>query len=114
MARGPRCRLFIVLVALVLMAGCSSSGSADPARTNSPSSATDAQERSQPSGSWRRIAAAPVQPTGGMAAAWTGRLLVAWGGQASDGHEAAANGAAYDPTADRWDVLPPAPIAGRF
>lgn len=49
-----------------------------------------------------------------MAAAWTGRLLVAWGGQAADGHEATANGAAYDPAADRWDVLPPAPIAGRF
>jgi hypothetical protein len=49
-----------------------------------------------------------------MAAAWTGRLLVAWGGQAADGHEATANGAAYDPAADRWDLLPPAPIAGRF
>ncbi|HKY77398.1 MAG TPA: hypothetical protein VJS45_14720 [Acidimicrobiia bacterium] len=45
---------------------------------------------------------------------WTGRLLVAWGGQAADGHEASANGAAYDPAADRWDVLPPAPITGRF
>ena len=48
-----------------------------------------------------------------MAAAWTGRQLVVWGGQA-DGHEPAADGAAYDPAADRWEVLPAAPIAGRF
>lgn len=66
------------------------------------------------SGSWRRIAEAPVPPTGGMAAAWTGRELVAWGGQAGDGHEAAADGAAYDPAMDRWEVLPVSPIAGRF
>ena len=39
---------------------------------------------------------------------------MAWGGQAADGHEAMADGAAYEPVADRWDVLPPAPIAGRF
>ena len=52
---------------------------------------------------------------GGMAAAWTGRQLVVWGGQAPGGNwQAAAAGAAYDPAADRWEVLPPAPIAARF
>jgi hypothetical protein len=49
-----------------------------------------------------------------MAAVWTGRLLVAWGGQAADGHQAAGEGAAYDPAADRWEALPPAPIPARF
>ena len=49
-----------------------------------------------------------------MAAAWTGRKLVVWGGQAGDVHEAAADGAAYDPAMDRWEVLPASPIAGRF
>ena len=49
-----------------------------------------------------------------MAAAWTGRQLVVWGGQAGDGHEAAADGAAYDPALDRWELLLAAPIAGRF
>ena len=68
----------------------------------------------QEPGSWRRIAAPPIPPAGGMAAAWTGRQLVVWGGQAADGHQPAAEGAAYDPAADRWEVLPPAPIAGRF
>jgi hypothetical protein len=54
-----------------------------------------------------------------MATAWTGTLLVAWGGQAPGGSpsgdgRAAAAGAAYDPASDRWQVLPPAPLAGRF
>jgi N-acetylneuraminic acid mutarotase len=49
-----------------------------------------------------------------MAAAWTGRQLVVWGGQAGDGHQAAADGAAYDPAMDRWEELPASPIAGRF
>ena len=31
-------------------------------------------------GAWRRIAEAPIPPAGGMAAAWTGRQLVVWGG----------------------------------
>jgi N-acetylneuraminic acid mutarotase len=49
-----------------------------------------------------------------MASAWTGQLLVVWGGQRADGHEPARDGAAYDPAADRWEELPPAPIAARF
>jgi hypothetical protein len=50
-----------------------------------------------------------------MAAAWTGRQLVVWGGQAGDGtRQASAAGAAYEPAADRWEVLPPAPVAGRL
>ena len=65
-------------------------------------------------GSWRRIATPPIPPAGGMAAAWTGRQLVVWGGQAADGQEPAGDGAAYDPAADRWEELPPAPIAARF
>jgi N-acetylneuraminic acid mutarotase len=48
-----------------------------------------------------------------MSAVWTGRQLVVWGGQA-DGHEPVAAGAAFDPSADRWEVLPAAPIAARF
>ena len=49
-----------------------------------------------------------------MAAAWAGGQLVVWGGQTADGHQPADGGAAYDLLADRWEVLPPAPIASRF
>jgi hypothetical protein len=49
-----------------------------------------------------------------MATAWTGTLLVAWGGEAPSGdRRAAATGAAYDPAKDHWTVMPRAPIAGR-
>jgi hypothetical protein len=49
-----------------------------------------------------------------MAAVWTGRQLVVWGGQAGNGYQPASAGAAYDPVADRWEELPRSPIAGRF
>jgi hypothetical protein len=65
-------------------------------------------------GAWRQINPAPIPAASGMAAAWTGRQLVVWGGQSGDGHrQGAAAGAAYDPGSDRWAVLPPAPVAGR-
>jgi hypothetical protein len=52
-----------------------------------------------------------------MAATWTGRHLVVWGGSAGDdgvgSWRPAGTGAAYDPATDRWEELPPAPITGR-
>ncbi|MCA1846562.1 MAG: hypothetical protein LC792_25875, partial [Actinobacteria bacterium] len=88
-----------------------------PAR-NAPAAQTAraAQEVAAAIGSWRRIAEAPIPPAAGMAAAWTGRLLVVWGGGAGgpENWHAAGDGAAYDPAADRWDVLPPAPLAARM
>lgn len=56
-----------------------------------------------------------------MAAAWTGRQLVVWGGGSGRAGEGdggnwhpSESGAAYDPAADRWDVLPTAPIPARL
>jgi hypothetical protein len=46
-----------------------------------------------------------------VATAWTGREMLVWG-DASRG-AARADGAAYDPAADRWRVLPPAPLEPR-
>jgi len=56
-----------------------------------------------------------------MAAVWTGRQLVVWGGgtgrvsddDSGNWHPSAA-GAAYDPSAHRWEALPPPPITGRL
>jgi hypothetical protein len=100
-----------LVATLLLLGGCRSWGSATPTRRTGSSAAGDPAATP---GSWRRIDPAPIPPAGGMAAAWTGRQLVIWGGQTADGHEPGQDGAAYDPAADRWDVLPPAPIAGRF
>jgi hypothetical protein len=51
-----------------------------------------------------------------MATAWTGRQLVVWGGGEGGGGnwEPSAAGAAYDPAADRWELLPEAPVPGRI
>jgi hypothetical protein len=53
-------------------------------------------------------------------AQWTGKQLLLWGGQTAldpkGGTVAAvpAHGLAYDPSANRWATLPPAPILGRI
>jgi hypothetical protein len=48
------------------------------------------------------------------AAVWTGRRLIAFGGTAHDSSsDFIADAAAYDPARRRWEMLPPAPIAGR-
>jgi Kelch motif protein len=52
------------------------------------------------------------------AAVWTGRRLLLWGGRSNSPGIARvaipAHGLAYDPVADRWDALPPAPLLGRL
>ncbi len=54
----------------------------------------------------------------GAAAAWTGTRLLPWDGTTSSASTAVSvtprRGLAYDPRADRWSVLPEAPIAGRL
>ena len=60
-------------------------------------------------GSWRRMAAAPIDGKYEFAATWTGNEVVFWGGEGAN----PGQGASYDPAADHWRVLPEAPIAGR-
>jgi hypothetical protein len=123
-ARARHRRLPFWFFGLVLLGGCWSSGSDTPAAapgSTGPNGTLPAANTAAAEGSWRRIGAPPIAPAGGMAAAWTGRQLVVWGGGGApmsehDGanwHPANA-GAAYDPAADRWDVLPAAPVPGRL
>jgi N-acetylneuraminic acid mutarotase len=68
-------------------------------------------------GRWRAL---PPMESGrfGAAAAWTGKELLVWGGQSSGPGSTRvtvpAHGLAYDPTANRWSSLPPAPLPGRL
>ena len=70
---------------------------------------------------WAPIAPSPLADPylGGKATAWTGSKVMVWGGGNARGPADAPpasvspNGAAYDPAADRWDPLPPAPLAAR-
>jgi N-acetylneuraminic acid mutarotase len=63
---------------------------------------------------WRHLSASPLGPRDGPAWTWTGRRLILWGGlQILGGRQAVSNGAAYDPSTDRWTLLPDAPIGPR-
>ena len=107
---------------LLLLVACTSSrpgGSGELTEASTPASNDPAVRMVADQGTWRPIALPPIPPAGGMAAAWTGRQLVVWGGGAGGGPEDDGNwppsgaGAAYDPAAERWEVLPPAPVAAR-
>jgi len=113
-------RLRLSLAALLLLAGCVGSGPAAPARkaasVSTTTAAAPAPAPAEATGSWRPVAAPPIPPAGGMATVWTGHQLVAWGGGAGGGGnwQASEDGIAYDPGADRWEVLPRAPVPGRI
>src|SRR5437879_5985863 len=116
--RAPTRPLPVWLAGLLLLVGCTPSGPGKPVAPTGAAAPLVTQpplRTAAEHGAWRGIAAPPIPPAGGMAAAWTGRELVVWGGQAGDGsRQAAGAGAAYEPGADWWQVLPPAPVAGRF
>jgi hypothetical protein len=63
---------------------------------------------------WRTLRRMDAARTG-FAAVWTGKRLLLWGGTAGPATAPSipAHGLAYDPKADRWTALPPAPILGR-
>lgn len=49
----------------------------------------------------------------GAIAAWTGKLLLLWGGRIANGQAIPTQGTAFDPKTNHWLLLPPAPIHGR-
>jgi hypothetical protein len=62
---------------------------------------------------WRSIADAPLEPRVGFSMTWTGREVIVFGGVTGDSSDLESarvlgDGAAYDPTSDRWRKLPPA------
>jgi hypothetical protein len=60
------------------------------------------------SGTWRRIAPAPIDGREGPATAWTGREMIVVGGQQYP--KSLKSAAAYSPASDTWRQLPDAPI----
>lgn len=63
---------------------------------------------------WRSIAPGPLVGRWQHTAVWTGSEMVVWGGRADDQYWDVLNdGAAYDPVADEWHMLPPSPLEGR-
>ena len=72
-------------------------------------------------GVWRATAPSPIDGRTEHAMVWTGSEVVIWGGTSSSDEPGQSvfegitprGGAAYDPAADRWRVIPNAPIPGR-
>jgi hypothetical protein len=63
---------------------------------------------------WTTMSPCPLPARQWYASAWTGKYLIFWGGQAHEGTwPRYANGALYDPRADRWMKLPESPLEAR-
>lgn len=65
-------------------------------------------------GEHRALPPAPIAAREGAAAVWTGSVVFLWGGN-DEGWPGGnfADGATYDPRANTWEKLPPAPLSAR-
>jgi hypothetical protein len=64
--------------------------------------------------SWRAVAPSPLSGHSSAVAVWTGEEFLVWGGGIAGRDwppEPVAEGAAYNPEADTWRTIPPAPVA---
>jgi hypothetical protein len=61
---------------------------------------------------WSALPAAPIPARQQAMSAWTGQVLIVWGGKISD-DPPRNDGAMYDPATRTWAVLPAAPLSGR-
>jgi hypothetical protein len=74
---------------------------------------TPLQRYNPATGRWRE-GALPPRLLEGATAVWSGDELLLWGAEYDyRAEEHPRNGLAYDPVADRWRTIPPAPIRGR-
>jgi hypothetical protein len=67
-------------------------------------------------GHWSMLPAAPIPARSYAASAWTGHLMLVWGGATMDLGQTSvvrADGASYDPLTHRWVLLPPSPLGAR-
>jgi N-acetylneuraminic acid mutarotase len=65
-------------------------------------------------GTWSELPTPPLAPRQRASVVWDGAELLVWGGDSGAQLERLhADGAAYDPTRQRWTKLPPSPLAPR-
>ena len=65
----------------------------------------------EPPPRWTPIAAAPIAGRISAGVVWTGSEMIVWGGvhRSAGGGRQEGDGAAYDPSANSWEKLAPAP-----
>ncbi|MGP8161312.1 MAG: hypothetical protein ACLQGJ_08870, partial [Candidatus Dormibacteria bacterium] len=76
----------------------------------------DGAAYSPSTGRWRLLPSAPLSARVDQATVWTGTEMIVWGGYDQESTEASqvtANGAAYDPSTNRWLMLPASPLSAR-
>jgi hypothetical protein len=61
---------------------------------------------------WTEVAPTPGKERLGVAAVWSGKQVLIWGGIDWALNEPFRDGFAYDPDSDRWSPIPNAPITG--
>lgn len=65
---------------------------------------------------WRLLPAGPMSGRVGQATVWTGTEMVIWGGYdnvTNNTMQVTADGAAYNPTTNMWQLLPGSPLSAR-
>jgi hypothetical protein len=87
---------------LALVAGVALAARPDPQRAATTTSTTTT---TLPPGTWRAIAQPGLSPREDAPSIWTGKEWLLFGGR--QGNAALADGAAYDPSTDRWRSLSP-------
>src|SRR5438132_12123259 len=100
--------VMLFVAASLALAACGPSKPASLPPTplpQSPPSGTPSPPGPPPS--WVTIAAPPIAGRISEGVVWTGKEMIVWGGVSAGAQ--VADGAAYDPAADSWRKLAPAP-----
>jgi hypothetical protein len=108
-------RILAFAFCLTALSGCTVAGFDRDSTNETPQHADDGHAVTAlaklPQG-WTQLAWPPVNRAS-SAAVWAGTGLFVWGGDTQSDTTHHADGAFWDPVANRWSVVPDAPIPGR-
>lgn len=121
---GAAVAVVLVVATTAVIAGVRDRNADEQVFAIDPPVPTTVVEDNRPPG-WSPMATSPLSGRAGSVSAWTGDEWLLWrgdgafsdmctvdaAGQTLCGEQAPADGAAYDPVADSWRMLPPAPVA---
>lgn len=117
-------RCCAVVVILLLVAGCTSTGEPDNApiessaptttpTTTQPPAETETNPPDEFGSQWTPLPDGPADGRVAPISAWTGAELIIWGGETVSEAEWVNNGAAFDPASGQWRALADSPLSPR-